>query len=72
MTTRVVPPCPIDQCVVFPDMVVLPDNPIVQSPLSSETERYDWTGELTLQPCGHTLTDEQRDAWLTACYGSGD
>lgn len=68
MTTAapVVPPCPIADCVVYLDMTVLPNDPIVGSPLSSKRRRSDWTGELVLQPCGHALTAEQQETWLSA------
>lgn len=65
------PVCPVCQCQVFPGMTVLPGDTRVVSPLAdpSEAPRGDWTGELVLQPCGHTLSPEQQDAWLAEYEG---
>lgn len=69
MDTKTAPNCPVAACVVFPEMTVLPDDPIIGGRLSSETKRGDWTGELVLQPCGHTLTADQQADWLAAYEG---
>lgn len=69
MDTKTAPKCPVADCVVFPQMTVLPGDPVVSSPLSSQEKRGDWTGELVLQPCGHTLTAGQQADWLAAYEG---